>query len=817
MRRFVTLVFLLLFTIPFGISISGCGKKSAITYCQGSSGPIVGQATTVTLTPKIFGISMNFAQIGQVSAPSASDCKGSAVTISSYTYGIFDANGKANMTIADVVPTTGRLCAGTWNRNSGGGIADYTTCNPTNQAGTVYVVATGNGANSNPLPIFVHPVVTNVVLGNATPTANCSTDPDPSSNCCPLSADATVVAPPYSPNSCLSQGQTGQLVARAYKNATVSPENNITCQVGHLTYAAQTAGVVSIDENGVATAQAPGSSVVSATIAQASSSAGFFSTCPPVSIALSIPNTTNGTSVVVNQNNLQPINVVAMDKNNTILTGLSLEFVSTTPSTIPAASTGSVTPTFPGAAEITAICQPPSCNPSSFNQIGLLGNGMPVVSNPITVTTPGTNSTLLYIGSTQSRYLVPVDFTTTTIGAPVQLPYVPNSMVISNDGSTIYMGSATELMVFSGTSNTLTKQDTTVAGNVLAVSPDGTTLVITDPVRQLIYLYNATSGALSAPSQGGVGSHAQFSPDSQTVYITTGTVTTPASPGTPATSTTPAIPPTPAVITPGNQLLIHSTFTGWTTTIQAAPAADVAVTVPSVGAYLAGSNTTGLSYCNANVTTTGTPLANNFFPIADTTGVATDRVSATNNGLHILGATTTNLVDLGFSQPLAPPPAAGAPQGGCPIPVPSNYFTPSRGSTTTAPLSGITATTINGIVPTSDSSLAVVTYSGTGGVLPVYAPVASGAGAVTNVPLLQVTGQAAPTAPVIGVISSDNSTIYVGTTGDNLVHLINRTTLTDDTTKTIAPNLQQNINGVDQPNTIATPNLLVQHPKKLQS
>ena len=77
--------------------------------------------------------------------------------------------------------------------------------------------------------------------------------------------------------------------------------------------------------------------------------------------------------------------------------------------------------------------------------------------------------------------------------------------------------------------------------------------------------------------------------------------------------------------------------------------------------------------------------------------------------------------------------------------------------------------------------------------------------------------QAAPTAPVIGVISSDNSTIYVGTTGDNLVHLINRTTLTDDPTKTISPGLLQNINGFDQPNTTAPPDLLVQHPKRLQS
>ena len=815
MRRFVTLVFLLLFTIPFGISISGCGKKTAITFCQGSSGPIVGQATTVTLTPRIFGISMNFSQIAQVSAPTATDCRGTAVTIPSYTYGVFDANGHADMTIADVVPTTGRLCAGTWNRNTGGGIPDFTTCNPTNKSGTVFVVATGNGANSNPLPIFVHPVVTNVVLGNATPTANCATDPDPSSNCCPIAAQATVTAPNYNPNSCLSQGLTGQLVARVYQNATVSPENNITCQVGHLQYTAQTAGIVSIDQNGVATAQAPGSTVVSASIATASSSAGFFSTCPPVSIALSFPNTTNTpnvTSAVVNQNNLQPITSVVKDMNGTILTGLSLEFVSTTPSTIPAASTGSVTPIFPGAADITAICQPPSCNPSSFNQIGLFGNGLPITSNPLSVTTPGTNSTLLYMASTQSRYLVPVDFTTTGLGAPVKLPYVPNSIVISADGSSIYMGSAIELMTFSATSNTLTKVDATVPGNVLAVSPDGATLVITDPTRQLTYLYTVTSASLAAPSIGGVATHAEFSPDSQTVYITTGTVTTPATAGTPATSTTPAIPPAPAVIAPGNQVLVHSTFTGWTPlTPLSAPAADVAVTVPSVGAYLAGSSTNALSYCpSTTISADGLSVTNDFYPLADTGAPATDRVIATNDSHHILGATTSNLVDLGFS--------AGLPIGTCPSTILPTFFTASRTSTTTAALSGIAATTITGVVATSDSSLAIVTYSGTGGVLPAYATSATGgAGSLTNIPLQQATGQAAPIAPVSGVISSDDSTIYVGTTGDNSVHLINRTTLTDDPTKTISPGLLQNINGFDQPNTTAPPDLLVQHPKRLQS
>ena len=798
MRRFVTLVFLLLFTIPFGISISGCGKKTAVVFCQGGSGPVVGQVTAITLQPQIFGISLNFAQIGQVSTPTATDCKGNSVTVSSYTYGVFDANGNANMTIADVVPTTGRLCAGTWNRNTGGGIPDFTTCNPTNKTGTVYVVATGNGAPSNPLPIFVHPVATSVVLGNPTDPANCATDPDKSSNCCPLTTQTTVTAPPYSGNSCLSQGQTGQLVARVYQNATQLPADNITCQVGHLTYAAQNTSVVTIDENGIATAQAPGSSIISANLSAAGSSAGFFSTCPPVSIALTVPGAGNGSSVVVNQNNTQPITAVVKDKNNTVLTNLTLEFVSTTPDTIPAVAAGTVTPLFPGTAQITAICQPPTCNSSSFNQIGLFGNGKPITSNPVTVTTPGTNSTLLYIASTQSRYLVPVDFTTNTLGAPVQLPYVPTSMVISSDGSTIYMGSANELMTFSATTNTLSKEDTTVTGNVLAISPDGTTLVTTDPVRQLVYLYSASGGVLS--TYGGVGTRAQFSPDSQIAYITTGTVTTP------ATATT------PAVITPGNQLLVHSVFTGWSTTTLGAPAADVAVTVPSVGAYLAGASTTARSYCpSTTFSADGLTVQNNeFYPLADNASVATDRLSATNDGHHILGATAANtptLVDFGFAKPLPPLLSSAVQQNDCPPTISPTFFTPSRTSTTTVPLSGITATAINNIIPTSDSTAAIVTYTGSG-TLPVYAPAT---GAITNVTL---TGTAV--APVSGVISSDNTTIYVGTTGDNAVHLINRTTLTDDATKTIVPKLRQNINGVDQ-NTIATPNLLVQHPRKSSS
>src|SRR5271170_1152144 len=769
MRRFATLVFLLLFTIPFGVSISGCSKKTATVFCNGGdTGPAVGQVANIALQPRIFGVSLNFSQIGQVSVPTAIDCKGTTVTVSSYTYATFLPNGQPDMTIADVQPTTGRLCAGTWNRNTGGGIADFTTCNPTNKSGTAYVVANGGGVSSNPLPIFVHPVVTNVTLGTLStdcvndPATNCSPaafDTQTSTcaqttngnGCCavPVPTTATAVAE----TGCVSQFVTSQLAARVLAGNGA----NISCQVGHLSYAPQTPSIVTIDENGVASAQQPGSTVITANISNAGSSAGFFSTCPPVSIQLTATNgTAQSTSVMVNPNNVQPISAVALDKNNTVLTGLTYNFESTTPTTIPAASAASVTPIFPGAAAITAVCQPPTCNPSPFNQIGLFGNGKAVTSNPVQVTAPGVNSTNLYIASTDSFYLVPVDFTQPQLGSPVRLPYQPNSMIISIDGSTVYMGSSFELMTFSATSNSVGAQDTTVPGTVLAISHDGSTLVITDPVRQFVYLYN-TTGSIQT-QYGGVGTHAVFSPDSTTVYITLGDVTTPAT------------PTTPAVLTPNNQLLVHSTFTGWYQTTSSQPTTDVAIGVPSVGAFFGGNPTTARSYCPVTTTTTvnGEPTTTNaFYPDAGVIAPATGRVAATNDGLHVLGATTTTFTDLAIP--------SGLPIGNCPV----ADATPVTFTTSVAfsgALPGVTATAITGVFPTSDSKTAFVTYTGTGGVVPTYTPQPPQAsttqgGTPTAVPgtlgsVILSTALGTPTAPIAGVVSADNQTFYAGTSGD---------------------------------------------------
>jgi trimeric autotransporter adhesin len=770
MRRFVTLVILLLFSIPFGVSISGCSKTVAPVFCNGGdSGVTTGQVTTISLTPIVFGISLNFSEIGQLNTPSATDCKGSSASVQAYTYGTTD------MTIADVQPNLGRICAGTWNRNTGGGIPDYTVCVPTNKTGTAFISASANGVSSNPIPIFVHPIVTSIVLGGL--SANCSTDP--TTACCPLTTVGSPTALPYLANSCISQGDTRQLVARIFAG-TGANQTNISCQAGHLQFTSQGASsqtavspVVSIDSNGVATANQPGSVLISANISNAASSAGFFSTCPPASIKLTVPGSTAaGTAtdpVVINQNNTQPLLATAVDTKGIALTGLNLEYVSTSPTTIPAGS-GSVVPPLAGTASISAICQPPNCNSSAYNQIGLFGNGNPITSNSLAFSAPGTNSTVLYMASTQSQYVESRDFTQNSLAAPFRLPFVPNSMVISTDGSTIYMGSATALMVLNAINTlSISRVDTTSPGTVLAIAPDGAEIVIGDPVKQTTTIQGASGGIVS--TFGGVGTHAQFSADSQTLYVAA-----------------------------GNQVLIYSAYTGWTNIATSTAATDVAVTVPGVGAYFAGQTTIARSYCPITTPTATPTIENNvFFPPADSAATNTDRIAATNDGLHIVGATVTPtpfLKDLRVQIPLNNPNGPSI-SVTCPNTGTLTFFN----TVSPIPLTQISASAITSVLPTSDSALAFVTYTGSGGVLPAYALSANGPGTTTYVKL---SGTAI--APVTGVISADNSTIFAGTTGDNLVHIINRSTLTDSST--LAPNL------TDPTGTSVPVNLLVQKPRK---
>ncbi len=811
MRRYLILVVLFVITLPVQLSVLGCGSNPN-NYCNAFGHGFAtkkGTLVSFTLEPQQTGISLSYGQVGTLSAGSGKDCSGATVTVGTVNYGTSD------ITNADVSPS-GQVCAGRWNRLTSSGVASYTTCIPTNKSEVATMTGSANGvASSNAVQVYIHPVVTNVTLD----TTN--------------SSGSAV-------QGCLSQFQTAQLDATAFvtngqgqSQLYCAPNTSgvPTCSsaLGHLAYAAQstssTAGtgatnsVVSIDQNGVATAKQPGAALITASISGTSSSAGYFYTCPPKSITLSA---NGGTNVAVTPNTPQPTTATVIDTNGNTITGVPLSFTSTDQRTIGVSGTGTITSTFPGSSSVYAVCAPPTCNPAPINQIGVNGNGTPIASNTLNVTSPGSASSFLWMASPNSQYFTPLDLSLGTIGTPVHLPYKPNSMVVDQTGSSLYLGSYRELMVVAAASNTLIKEDTTVPGVVLAVSPANNEVVINDQDRQILYVYQpavapstttgstGSAGSTGTPASivtqyGGVGQRAAFSPDGSTIYILG-----------------------------NNKLYIYNTFTGWSTetvadsSSTACPAnpgadanttynvfcsPDLSLAVPQFGAFLSGNDAPaiGASARGFCPDTRSIPIDN--YPSAVPGAVpgtpafyafTADHLTSTADGKHVISATAgagAQLTDSNVVVPTNAPPPAGETtvSGACPTDPTTKATLPlaiSNPANYPQSLAAYAPSLIHQVVTSPNSSLAVVTYESANAApgsaqLPVYTIPAPGtAGTLSSVKL---TGAQA-TTPVAAIFSTDQSEIFVSTAGDSNMHMVSASTLTD--TEQFNPNLPDGNGGI---------------------
>jgi hypothetical protein len=824
MRRFLTLVCLLCLAIPAGISFSGCTRNPGENYCNGLGyGLKIGQVASIDLEPRTTGVSLALGQTQQASMPTVRDCKGNAASAGTFIY------GTTNNQLVDISPA-GNICAGTWNRNTGGGIADYTTCNKPNPLpttgglpyGTAYITATANSVSSNPVKVYVHAQVTSISL--------------------------------VGPQGCLSQGGLAQLDAQACYSTTVSgqPTNallcapssvtsyacplpagvtsvpNCTAAIGTLSFSVGTPAVANINsETNQITAAQPGTTVITASVAGSGSSAGYFSTCPPKSISVTL---NGGTNETVTKGVTQDLTTTVIDTNDQTITGLSLDYQSTDPVDIgiTAAGAGAISANFPGEASVYAICQPPRCNPSPINKVGLYGTGLSISSNPVTITTPGTASEYVWYGAPgQSQYVVPVGLLSGTVGSPTRLPYVPNSMVMDRLGSNLYFGSSHELMEVTAAYNTIARQDTSAPGVVLAVSPDSSTLLINDQVRQLFYVYTVGTGVTS--TFGGMGSAASWTPDARTLYITDSA----------------ALNSLPENVAAGitshtDTLYVYSQNTGWSSSLLACSSSDpaeqikpycdptlgvtssngaqnLALTIPSVGTYLSGSPTVAHTWCPSG--TVGNSANMIFYPQGDSVATQTDVLAATTDGRHILGAALTGsevtLSDIGVTIPTGA--SAQCPGAG------TNTLTPLStngillGAPIALPINKVNATAVNQVVAgsipqaaslqTPPQNLAFITYTGStpGALLPYYLPGSNGAAGTVNYVTLMNGSSASTTvtAPVAGAFSPDNSLFFVSTTGDNQIHYIGVSTLTD--TQQITPNLPACTPGADPGCTLTVP------------
>jgi hypothetical protein len=783
MRRFLTLVCLLCLAIPAGISISGCTRNPGANYCNGLGyGMKITDVATITLQPATTGISLAFGQTRQVSSPSAVTCKGDTANAGTYTY------GTTNNQLVDISPT-GNICAGTWNRNSGGGIADFTICsapNPLPSTGglpyaTAYITASAQSVTSNPVEVFVHAQVTSVSLVTTPVTGTAQ-------QCFSQGVQATLDA-----QACYANTSNQQVLLCAPSSVTsnfacplpagVTSVPNCTAAIGTLIYSVVTPSIASVVTNTTTnqvtiTAEQPGTTAITASVAGSGSSAGYFSTCPPASISVTLAN--GSTVGTITQGVTQNLVTTTTDTYGNPLTGLSLTYQSTDPIDIRAANGGAITTAFPGVASIYAMCEPSTCNPSPINEIGIYGTGLPVSSNPVTVTTPGTASDYVwYAAPGQSEYVVPVELLSGTVGSTVRLPYVPNSMVMDRGGINLFFGSSHELMIMN-TANDSVATQTSVPGVVLAASPNGAQVLINDPVRQVFYLYTVNGGGYTA--SGGMGAAAAWTPDSNTLYIVDS-----AALGAPHADT----------------LYVYNVNTGWTTydlSTTTGGSQSLAITIPSVGAFLSGSSTVAHTWCPSG--TVGNYASMSFYPQGPSpdnlVAAQTDVLAATTDGHHILGTSTSGssiiLSDIGVTIPalncLPPETIGGSPNPDYPL-VLDDTLSPLVLQTTLTqpPAFTATAATINQVVPSPASNLAFITYSpptsgaATGVSLPYYVP---GSGALGSVPF-SGSSAASITAPLAGAFTPDNQLFFVSTAGDNMIHYISVPTLTD--TQQISPNL----------------------------
>lgn len=765
MRRFLTLVCLLFLAIPAGITITGCYRNPAGNYCNGLGYGLKNtDLYTITLQPQTTGISMAFGQTRQISAPEAANCKGGSVSVQRYSY------GTTNNRLVDISPS-GSICAGTWNRNSGGGIPDYTICNFPNPLpntnglpyGTAFISASADSITSNPVEVYVHAQISSISL--------------------------------VGPQQCLSQGQIAQLNAQAcYTNngsqvlmcapssvtsasyscplpPGVATVPDCSSAIGVMTYSAGTGNVAQINpETNQITAELPGTTVITASIAQSGSTAGYFSTCPPQSISLTL----NGkTSATVTQGVPQNLVTKVVDTNGNTITGLTLDYQSTNPLNVTSTPSGQVNPIFPGSGTVYAICQPGTCNPAPINQVGVNGTGLSIASNPVDITVPGTASSLVWYGAPgMSQYIVPVELLTGTVGSNSRLPYVPNSMVMDQTGTNLYLGSPHELMVYNTTANAVTTQNPNLPGVVLAVAPVAAQVLVNDQVRQIFYIASP-SGAITA-TFAGMGTYAQWTPDGKTLYVTDSSDA-----GAGHTDT----------------LYVYNANTGWTTYPLAKSGTtgpqSAAITVPGVGAYISGDPTVAHTWCPTGSPSNYSTMV--FYPQGDTVNADTDVLTATADGNHILGAAAVggsiSFTDIGVT----------IPSGACPAPVGGILQPLVLSHTLNQTTLNVNATAVNQVVSSPAAvargtgspgySLSFITYNGTtpGATLPYYKQTTGATSSLGTVGYLTLTGSSSITAPVAGAFSPDNTLFFISTAGDNKVHYIDTGTLTD--TQQISPNL----------------------------
>jgi hypothetical protein len=543
--------------------LAGCSSSSPTTN---TTFPVPGKIVLNPATP----VSLNVGSATQTFTATPQNNKGTAIT----TPVGFISSNTAVLTIAN----NGTACAGTWDSLSAPQI-----CTP-GPVGVAQVTATSHGVSSPPTTVYVHQRIDKIV-----------TSPIPNQT------------PPAGP--CFSKGQVFNYQANAFSQGL-----DITNSVGPFTWQAITTGVATLKTAtdaapivGLApgqlqvTAANPGVTAIFASLSNVTSQTLDFTTCAVESITLAVTGSGSNT-INVTAGAGKSVTATVIDSLGNTITDVPLTWSSSQAGTVGVSSAGAVTTSKAGGGSVIASCTPPTCNIGFQPLLPIYPeNVIDVVAAPTTstTTTTGTAETI-YVSSTGTAAncatttgcfstLVPITGPANTLGTAVNLPATPNSLVFDRQGAKAYLGTdfgflgSRGLMVVTVASPPTVSQVKSVTGKVLAVSPDGKGVIISDTKSSpnQVFVFNTSNNTTTTlPIVGATA--ADYSPDSLKAYILA-----------------------------GSTLYVYSTIEALQTVPLGTAANDISFLANGAFAYLAGGTPSGVTVhttcTNALAATVATP------------------------------------------------------------------------------------------------------------------------------------------------------------------------------------------------------------------
>lgn len=678
-------------------------------------------SATNIITKYVFSPTVISLEPGQVVSVTATPYNASGTVVSAtVTYTSSDS------TNADISPG-GLLCGGHWADTT------YTVCQPGTQVGqyTITASATTSTTVTATATAYIHYHVDAVYVHG------------PSAVCTSMGQTAGVTA-----YACASKANTGGTCSTTCAdNANMC---DISSTVGGFNFGALDTAIATISGTTL-TATAPGSTKIYAAVnsgnVTTTSTAVPYTTCLVDSIALHATGNNSQTSFSVAKSSTQGLTADVLDTAGASISP-TLTFTSQQPVGTVAAGSPAVTATFsgtaPGYGSVVATCAPPGCNK----------NNLPVYSNVVTATVQNSssdtgvtaNETNVWVTGAGAIQMYPVDTTNFTLGTVVSLPNGPNSMVISRDGSKIYLGNDTAAMVVTTSSNSV--QTLGFSGKALAVAPNNAYVLFANGST-----VNIMSGSsLTIANPGGFAipnvAAASFSPDGNVVYFTNNTNLYAYNIATSSGST-----PTPLQSAGGGSPL---------------PAAANDLTTSANGSIVFTATSPKIvADENCNLLSNNQYVAS-FQPLGGQSFSAPSALAALPNGTGVLAidGTTIDEVTISSPNPLTSPFA------GCP----AKNFATTPGTISLSALGGNLKVNQLKVSP-SGHYAAVMTGCASGGCTPQVGIIDLTKGTVTAVPLVDK-GASALTQIYSGDWMIDDSGVWVGA-DDSYVHFVDATKLAD--------------------------------------